>query len=130
MDRLIRKAAAETLKAAGVQNKDAEISFVLASDAFVKKLNRDYRGKDNATNVLSFPQDEPEVLGDVVLAYQTIAREAAAQNKTFKNHLTHLIIHGILHLIGYDHETEKDAKKMESLEIRILKKFGVENPYE
>ncbi|MGB0719887.1 MAG: rRNA maturation RNase YbeY [Bdellovibrionales bacterium] len=106
-----------------------DISVVLADDDFVRTLNRDYRAKDKPTNILSFPQDPP-MLGDLVLAYETITREAADQNKTFNDHLTHLIVHGSLHLLGYDHETEAEATEMESLEIEILADLGLKNPYE
>lgn len=105
-----------------------EVAVVLASDAFVRQLNHQYRGKDKPTNVLSFPGDG-ESLGDIVLARQTVAKEAKAQGKTFKAHATHLLVHGMLHLSGHDHARGKEAAAMEALEIRILKKLGVSNPY-
>lgn len=105
-----------------------EVAVVLANDAFVRQLNHQYRGKDKPTNVLSFPGDG-ESLGDIVLARQTVAKEAKAQGKTFKAHATHLLVHGMLHLSGHDHAREKEAAAMEALEIRILKKLGVSNPY-
>ena len=141
----IKKVVARTLELAKYrpphQNVRPEISIVLANDRFVRKLNKTYRHKDKPTNVLSFPQefddafdydfDQPSgSLGDVVLAYETIRNEATDQGKTFSNHLMHLIIHGILHLIGHDHETEVETRRMEKLEIRILAEFGVNNPYE
>ena len=124
----------------------AEISLVLADDAFVRTLNRDWRGKDRPTNVLSFAalddvspdrppeappaSDEPLLLGDIVLAFETVAAEAAAQGKPFADHLRHLLVHGLLHLLGYDHETnEEDAQRMEALETRILAGFGIPDPY-
>ena len=119
---------------------EIEISIVLANDAVVKELNRDYRGKDAPTNVLSFPSEELEagnyegldpyvVLGDVILALEKIEAEAAEQDKTIREHFCHLVVHGILHLLGYDHMKKDEAEKMESLEIEILKKFGIDNPY-
>ncbi len=114
--------------ALGRTKKNFEVSLVLANDAFVRKLNHDYRGKDKPTNVLSFP-GEGNYLGDIVLARQTVVREAKEQGKTARAHTTHLIIHGMLHLLGYDHERNADAKKMEALEIKILKKLGISNPY-
>jgi probable rRNA maturation factor len=100
----------------------------------VRALNRDYRGKNKPTNVLSFPDGTLEAgmkqLGDVVLAYETIAREAAAQGKPLKHHVTHLSVHGTLHLLGHDHEDEREAQRMESIEIHILSRMGIANPYE
>lgn len=115
-----------------------EISIVYSNDNNVQELNRDWRGKDKPTNVLSFPQFEnftPDTgqiahLGDIVMAYQTISREAKEQKKAFQAHLTHLLIHGLLHLLGYDHETDKDAKKMEKLEVQILAGLGYTDPYQ
>ena len=109
---------------------EGEISIVLADNNFIQNLNHVYRGKDKPTNVLSFPQDEPGLLGDVILAYETIEKEANEQEKSFEDHLTHLIVHGTLHLLGHDHEDDKEAKEMEALEIEILEKLGIKNPYE
>ena len=117
----------------------AELSVVLADDALVHRLNREYRGKDKPTNVLSFAlteAEEPEaqdgmpvMLGDVILAYETVAREASEQRKNFKDHMTHLVMHGVLHLLGYDHETDDEAEEMEALETRLLASFGIADPY-
>ncbi len=117
----------------------AELSVVLADDALVQQLNRDYRGKDKPTNVLSFAlteAEEPELeegapvlLGDVILAYETVQREAAEQNKNPDDHLTHLVVHGVLHLLGYDHETDDEAEEMEALETRLLATLGIADPY-
>jgi probable rRNA maturation factor len=111
-----------------------EISIVLADNDFIQSLNKTYRGKDKPTNVLSFPQDpgvEDEMinLGDVILAYQTVQAEAQNQKKSFDDHVAHLLVHGILHLLEYDHENEQEAEEMEALEIRILESLGIKNPY-
>ncbi len=115
-----------------------ELSIVLTSDAAVQELNRDYRGKDHPTNVLSFPGYEdasllpgqPLALGDIILAYETLDNEAKAQGKTFRQHLAHLLIHGFLHLLGYTHETDSDAQLMESMETNIMKRAGFPDPYQ
>jgi probable rRNA maturation factor len=119
-----------------------ELSLVLADDAAVRELNRVWRGKDRPTNVLSFPAQDPVTpggvpplpgvpwpLGDVVLAYETVAAEAAAQGKDFADHLRHLVVHGVLHLLGHDHEAETEAERMEALETVILARLGVADPY-
>ena len=113
----------------GFEVEETELSVVLADDAFVQNLNRDYRDKDKPTNVLSFPQDTP-MLGDVVLAYETVKREAEEQDKGFEDHLAHLLVHGVLHLLGYDHEDDKQAEEMEALEVEILSRLSIKNPYE
>lgn len=105
-----------------------ELTVVLANDALARKLNRDFRGMDKPTNVLSFPGGGAH-LGDIVLARQTVAREAKAQGKTLRAHAVHLLVHGVLHLLGYDHLREKDARNMERREIKVLKKLGISNPY-
>ena len=107
----------------------AEVSAVLSGDPFIRDLNRQYRGKDSPTNVLSFPQDLP-LMGDLVFAYETIMREAGEQDKSFDDHFLHLVIHGSLHLLGYDHVDDGEAAEMEALEIKLLGKMGVKNPYE
>ncbi len=131
------RAALEAALAETKLKGNFEIAVVLADDAFIKNLNSDYRGKNKATNVLSFPSSSlttdhrpltPE-LGDVILAIETIEKEAKEQGKSFRNHTTHLLVHGFLHLLGYDHMVEKEAVIMEKLEIKILKKLGVSNPY-
>lgn len=112
----------------------AEVSVLLTDDASIRRLNKAYRHKDGATNVLSFPgSDVPaasdRLLGDVVLAYETIAREAVAQDKTFDAHLSHLVIHGVLHLLGFDHQTAHEAAVMEARERETLAALGIADPY-
>ena len=111
------------------------LTIVLSDDDEVQALNAHYRGKDKPTNVLSFPDGDADEtgaqqLGDIILSYDTIAREAAEQGKEFAHHLTHLVMHGVLHLLGYDHENAKDAEAMESREVALLKAMGIANPYE
>jgi probable rRNA maturation factor len=117
-----------------------EVSLVFTSNDNIQKLNLTYRGKNQPTNVLSFPSGafhpdqrtgQPPLvpLGDVVLAYETIEHEAIEQGIPFQDHLIHLMIHGFLHLLGYDHEIERDAEDMESLEIQYLQELGIDNPY-
>ncbi|MEM9734435.1 MAG: rRNA maturation RNase YbeY [Pseudomonadota bacterium] len=111
-----------------------EVSILFADDDFVQGLNSRYRGKDKPTNVLSFASNEgggpiTPLLGDIVLAQQTIAREALDQNKSFDHHLTHLLVHGFLHLLGYDHETEGEAEAMEDKERQILATLSIADPY-
>jgi probable rRNA maturation factor len=108
---------------------------VLSDDAAMRALNARWRGKDAPTNVLSFAASDdlapgmPRLLGDVVLAFETVSREALAEGKPLADHTRHLIVHGVLHLLGHDHERASDAKRMESLERGILAGFGVPDPY-
>jgi probable rRNA maturation factor len=107
-----------------------ELSIVLSDNKEVQRLNRDYRGKDKPTNVLSFPVPQPApLLGDIVLAYETIRDEALQKNIAFEDHVAHLLIHGFLHLQGYDHIEESDAEEMEALEIKALALLNIDNPY-
>jgi len=115
-----------------------ELGITLADDASQRQLNRDYRGRDKPTNVLAFPVWEPGtrlpsgapvLLGDIVLALETVAQEAADQEKPIGDHLVHLTVHGVLHLLGYDHLTQGEAAAMESLERSILAELGVADPY-
>ena len=140
-------AASAALAAAQVTpelaNKRLLTSVLFTSDEAVHTLNKDWRGKDKPTNVLSFPMLEredlvhldpadglPEMLGDIALAYETCAREAADKGISLKDHAAHLVVHGLLHLAGYDHETsEADAEKMEALEVKILALLGIADPY-
>lgn len=120
----------------------SEISLMLTNDDHMQELNQTYRHKNKPTNVLSFPSfqrgelatvsrvHEPVVLGDIVLSLETVLQESQDQKKLFLHHFTHLLVHGTLHLMGYDHEDEKDAEEMEALEIVILHNFGMTNPYQ
>lgn len=117
-------------KVAGV----AELSVVFTSDAEQRALNRQWRGIDASTNVLSFPQIAPfgpvsGLLGDIVLARETVEREAAAEGKRIEHHVTHLLVHGFLHILGYDHVAEDEALHMEGLETQILASLGIPDPY-
>jgi probable rRNA maturation factor len=106
------------------------LTVALADDRRVRALNTRDRGKDKPTNVLSYPSGERAFLGDVLLARQTVWREARAQHKTPADHVTHLVVHGTLHLLGYDHETgAAEAERMEALERRILARLGIADPY-
>lgn len=131
---VVRLAAQAALKAAGPDGP-LELSVALADDGKVRELNRDYRGQDKPTNVLSFEAGEdpmpgqPRILGDVVLARETCAREAVEGDKSFNDHLTHLTVHGVLHLLGYDHIDSDEAEEMEALEVEILAEMGIGNPY-
>jgi len=110
-------AAAQALPVAA-----GEVSVLLADDAAIRALNRDWRGIDQPTNVLSFPAARGgALLGDIAIAYETLARECADEDRVFLHHLAHLAVHGFLHLMGYDHETDAQADEMETLELRILR---------
>ena len=112
------------------------LGLVLTDDAEQRGLNRTYRGRDAATNVLAFaladstcPMGTPMLLGDVVLAFATVAREAAEQRKPLPDHLRHLVVHGVLHLLGFDHQETEAAAAMEAREVEILETLGVPDPY-
>jgi probable rRNA maturation factor len=132
----IGKAVAASVATAGLKHASgAELSIVLTDDAAIRAINAQWRKMDKPTNVLSFPQAEGEaiarapMLGDIVFAHETIAREAAEGGKTFEDHLSHLTVHGLLHLFGHDHLTTAEAEAMEALEVRILASLDIENPY-
>jgi probable rRNA maturation factor len=125
--RAVTRAAAATRSTSG-----AELAIVLTDDSAIRLLNRDWRGIDKATNVLSFPakngSPKPH-LGDIVLAFETIEREARGEHKPFAHHVAHLAVHGFLHLLGYDHERDEDAREMEQAEREILRELKIPDPY-
>jgi probable rRNA maturation factor len=142
----VEAAALAALAGAGLPDgaaARAEVSIDLSDDAAIQALNGAYRGMDKPTNVLSFPgfadmgemhdglghAGPPLLLGDVILAYQTVVREAAQQGKPFLDHVRHLVVHGVLHLMGHDHEEDTQAEEMEALERRVLLGLGVPDPY-
>jgi len=130
--------AASAAVAAELGLHTGEACVALSSDEHVARLNATYRGKPSPTNVLSFPSGAPrseamsetEFLGDIVLAAETVTREADALGLPLIHHLQHLVVHGLLHLLGFDHESDEEAEVMESLEVRILARLGLSNPYE
>jgi len=117
--------------AATAEGVGGTVSLLLGDDAAIAALNKEFRGKDGPTNVLSFPpaHGEPGFLGDIALAAETIVEEAQFQGKSVENHAAHLVVHGFLHLLGYDHMNEADAEKMEARERAILNSIGIEDPY-
>ncbi|MBI3453580.1 MAG: rRNA maturation RNase YbeY [Rhodospirillales bacterium] len=139
VEAVARRAALAAVRAGAAGPAAAgEIAVVLADDAAVRALNLDYRGQDKPTNVLSFPvHDEdrsppagaPTLLGDVIIAFGVAAHEAARDGKTLPDHLAHLVVHGVLHLFGHDHQDDAEATRMEALETRILAGLGVADPY-
>jgi len=127
--RALARRAAQAAVAAARTEARGEIAVVLADDRTLRRLNRDYRGKDRPTNVLSFPIAGGGTLGDVVLARETLLAEAAAQGKRPADHLAHLVVHGVLHLLGYDHQRAGQARRMEALEVKVLRALRVADPY-
>jgi probable rRNA maturation factor len=134
-------AAAAEIAKAGLKADfgEAELAVMLTDDAGIRTLNNNWRGIDKPTNVLSFPalpptgaggrDDAPHMLGDIAIAYETTRKEADDEQKPFDHHLSHLAVHGFLHLIGYDHEKDHEAERMESLEQEILAQLGIPDPY-
>jgi len=133
---LCQAAVSVSVAAAGLKvTVPAELSIVFADDARVQELNRTWRSKDKPTNVLSFPGGEPDgdvfgpLLGDIIMAYETVERERNDLGVSFQDHCTHLVVHGLLHLFGYDHQDDEEAEEMENLERKILAKIGIDDPY-
>ena len=137
IERLCAEAARAALRRADTApGAPAELSIVLGDDALLQALNKQWRGQDKPTNVLSFPvapaalpPGAPRLLGDVVLAFETVTAEAQAQAKPLADHLRHLVVHGVLHLLGFDHEAAAEAERMEALETEVLAGLGVPDPY-
>jgi probable rRNA maturation factor len=116
-------------------NKNTEVLIRIVKSDEIQKLNATYRHKDYPTNVLAFPFEAPPGLastnlGDIIIGHEVLQKEAKAQHKTLTDHYAHMLVHGFLHLLGYDHIKDVDAKKMEQLELRILQKLNIANPYE
>ncbi|RYI32902.1 MAG: rRNA maturation RNase YbeY [Acetobacteraceae bacterium] len=149
LDVLAERAGRAALSGVGLSAEGFSISLMGCDDSRIAVLNADFRGKPQPTNVLSWPSDErgaevvgdapvlpeagtpddPESLGDVAIAFETCVREAEEQGKPMAEHVTHLLVHGVLHLLGYDHIEDEDAALMEGLEVRILASLGVSDPY-
>jgi probable rRNA maturation factor len=136
---VIQRAIAAAAEMVDTGIGEAELAVMLTDDSGIRTLNNNWRGQDKPTNVLSFPalqppagrerDDAPRMLGDIAIAYETMRREADEEGKAFDHHLSHLAIHGFLHLIGYDHEKDRDAEDMEALEREILERIGIPDPY-
>ncbi len=126
----LRQAAEAALRASGLPAK-SRLTVLLSSDEKLKGLNRDFRGKNKPTNVLSFPAsaNRDGYRGDIAIAHGVALKEAEQSGKRLCDHASHLVVHGVLHLAGYDHEKDRDARVMEPLEVRILKKLGIADPY-
>ncbi len=149
LEALAERAGRATLAALDLSAEGFGISLMGCDDARIARLNADFRGKPQSTNVLSWPSDDraartpggmpdlpaagdaddPDSLGDIAISWETCAAEAEAQGKALADHVTHLIVHGVLHLLGYDHLSDADAARMEALEVRILASLGVSDPY-
>ncbi len=136
---VIHRAIETAAEMVDAETGDVELAIMLTDDDGIRTLNNNWRGIDKPTNVLSFPalqptgtpspDDAPRMLGDIAIAYETMRREADDEQKPFDHHLSHLAIHGFLHLIGFDHETDQEAEEMEALERKILAQLGIPDPY-
>lgn len=136
LDQLVSAALQATTQEAKVLLLDgAEVSFLFCDDARICEINRAWRGIDKATNVLSFPTvstaqlNSAPLLGDIAIAFETVLRESQDERKSLRNHTSHMIVHGMLHLLGYDHENDEDAENMENIERRALAVLGIPDPY-
>ena len=133
LEKTIDAAAGAAVAAAGYTGRNPELSVLLADDRRLAELNENWRGKAGPTNVLSFPGDVegpgPVMLGDIALALETLMAEAAVAGISVSAHFNHLVVHGVLHLLGFDHETDREAEEMESLETKILGELGIADPY-
>ncbi|MFN3349586.1 rRNA maturation RNase YbeY [Pseudorhodoplanes sp.] len=129
---VVRRAIEAAARTAG---RPGTVAVMLTDDATIRAMNAQWRGIDKPTNVLSFPAHKSAAaagsfhLGDIAIAHETVAAESASENKAFADHLAHLAVHGYLHLVGFDHETDAEAARMENLEIRILSGLGIADPY-
>ncbi|MGN0929388.1 MAG: rRNA maturation RNase YbeY [Alphaproteobacteria bacterium] len=131
LEKLSKKVVCKTFKMVGVkQVKGMEINVLLTGDKEIQEFNKNYRGKDKPTNVLSFETGDEFLLGDIVMSLATLKKEAVAQHISLENHYAHLLCHGVLHLLGFDHIDDTDAREMEFFEIKILESMGISNPYE
>jgi probable rRNA maturation factor len=136
---VIQRAIATAAETVAADVGEAELAVMLTDDSGIRALNRDFRGIDKPTNVLSFSAPRlgpdygkgahPRPLGDIAIAYETMRKEADDESKAFDHHLSHVAVHGFLHLVGYDHQTEEDADAMEALETEILAQLGIPDPY-
>ncbi len=134
---IVSRAVRAVFEKTGARSSSAtELSLLFTDDEAIRSINQQWRGIDKPTNVLSFPAEVsvnpvalPTVLGDIVFGQQTVCREAEVENKLFEHHLSHLVVHGLLHIFGYDHEQEADAEAMETLERQILEALAVPDPY-
>ena len=138
VEAVIQRAIAVAAEMVDADTSEAELAVMLTDDGGIRTLNKNWRGLDKPTNVLSFPAlqptagapaDAPRMLGDIAIAYETTRKEADDEEKPFDHHLSHLAVHGFLHLIGYDHEKDDDAETMETLEAEILAQLGIPDPF-
>ena len=133
---IARQAIGAALRESGVElRRGAEVCVHLVGDADIRELNKQWRGRNASTNVLSFPAAQPDqveaarLIGDIFIAFETVSREAKDEGKALADHFSHLVVHGFLHLLGFDHDADARAEAMEALEVRILAHIGVADPY-